>query len=74
MGPSSMRRFLLDRTEDPTGISGTGYVAEGVVFSNGWVGLTWVTPWTSVVFYPSLEHVEHIHGHEGKTVLVFVDD
>jgi hypothetical protein len=35
-----VRRFVLDRVRDETGISGTGVVAEGVLFSTGWVALT----------------------------------
>lgn len=68
-----MRRFYLQRNEDETGISGTGRVAEGVVFTNGWVALTWLTQYTSVVFYPSLMDVQQIHGHQGKTLIVFED-
>jgi hypothetical protein len=68
-----MRRFHLQRNEDATGISGTGRVAEGVVFSNGWCAMTWLTEYTSVVFYPSMKAIEHIHGHGGKTAIVFED-
>ena len=68
-----MRRFSLQRDVDETGISGIGRVAEGVVFSNGWIALTWLTEYTSVVFYPSIVDVEHIHGHNGKTRVVFED-
>lgn len=74
MIPTNMRCFVLNRKEDATGISGTGIVAEGVVFSNGWVALTWLTEFTSVVFYPALEHVEAIHGHGGKTTIEFLDE
>lgn len=69
-----MRTFSLQRVIDETGISGTGRVAEGVVFSNGWVALTWLTQYTSVVFYPGIEHVHAIHGHGGKTQIVFDGD
>lgn len=72
-----MRRFYLDRKEDATGISGTGRVVEGVVFSNGLVALTWFNPriaqWTSVSLYPDMDVVEQIHGHGGKTEIVWVD-
>lgn len=68
-----MRRFYLQRNEDATGISGTGRVAEGVVFSTGWVALTWLTQVNSLVFYPAMANVEHIHGHGGKTAIVWVD-
>jgi hypothetical protein len=67
----NMRTFHLDRSEDHTGTSGTGKVAEGVVFSNGWCALTWLTENTSVVFYPSISVLEAIHGHEGRTRVVY---
>jgi hypothetical protein len=69
-----MRRFHLERRVDETGMSGIGRVAEGCIFSNGWCAMTWLTEHTSVVFYPSLAEVEFIHGHGGKTLIVFEDD
>ena len=69
-----MRRFVLQRDVDETGISGTGIVAEGVVFSNGYVTMAWKTEWTSIVTYPQgIEAVEKIHGHGGKTRIVYQD-
>lgn len=66
-----MRTFVLDRVVDETGISGTGIVAEGVIFSNGWVAMTWLTEVTSVVYYQNIQAVEKIHGHGGKTRIVY---
>ena len=54
-------------------MSGTGKVAEGCQFSNGWCAMTWLTIVTSVVFYQRIEDVEAIHGHHGATTLVFED-
>lgn len=68
-----MRRFHLDRSVDKTGISGVGRVAEGVQFSSGWVVLTWLTEVSSIVFYPSIQNVEHIHGHRGATKVIWED-
>lgn len=68
-----MRRFHLQRDNDATGVSGTGKVAEGVVFSTGWVALTWLTKFTSVVFYTDIESVQQIHGHGGMTQIIFQD-
>lgn len=65
------RPFHLQRSEDATGVSGVGKVAEGVVFSNGWCALTWLTENTSVAFYPSIETLEAIHGHHGNTAVVY---
>jgi hypothetical protein len=66
-----IRTFHLLRLEDESGVSGTGCVAEGAVFSNGWVALMWVSETPSVAFYQSIEAVEAVHGHGGKTRLVF---
>lgn len=69
--PAKARTFALQRDADETGISGTGRVAEGVLFSNGRVALTWLTKHTSVAIYESMTAVEAIHGHGGKTRIVF---
>ena len=68
-----MRRFILARTEDVSGISGTGTVAEGVVFGTGRAVLQWVTRLRSVAVYDSIEDVEAIHGHDGRTAIRWVD-
>lgn len=67
------RRFHLLRIEDATGTSGTGVVAEGVQFTNGFAVLTWLTHYTSVAVYHSVDVLESIHGHEGRTVVVWDD-
>jgi len=36
------RTFVLHRDEDVSGVSGTGVVAEGVVFSDGAVVVRWL--------------------------------
>jgi len=71
-----MRRFVLRRDKDETGVSGTGIVAEGVEFTNGVVVLHWTSEWpTSVVFHDrGIKSVEAIHGHNGNTKIVFLDD
>jgi hypothetical protein len=68
-----LQTFRLERDEDETGISGTGTVAEGVVWSSGEVHIHWVTgEHQSFVHWPKgLESVEKIHGHGGKTRIVF---
>jgi len=71
---SALRAFHLVRDVDETGVSGTGVVAEGVEFSDGVVALRWTSRWpTSVVFHErGLESVEAVHGHGGKTRIVFL--
>ena len=69
-----MRRFYLQRNEDETGVSGTGKVAEGVEFLSGRVSLCWLTDTPSVGIYDSIEDVEIIHGHGGKTIVQWLDE
>ncbi len=73
----SHRRFLLQRDTDVTGVSGTGIVAEGVEFSeDGLVVLRWIGGFpTSVVFHDrGIESVIAVHGHDGATRVVWLDD
>lgn len=70
---SRTRVFTLVRDEDETGVSGTGTIAEGIEFSNGTVALTWLTPMASIVIYNNLKMVEAVHGHNGRTRIVFKD-
>lgn len=67
------RRFSLQRSEDPTGISGTGLVAWGVEFDDGTCVLRWATDTASTAVYASIADVETIHGHEGATQVVWLD-
>jgi len=66
-----MRTFTLQRDEDETGVSGTGKVAEGVQFSNGKCAMSWLSDLTSIAIYNCIEDVIAIHGHEGKTRVVW---
>ena len=70
-GASAVRVFRLERTEDVSGISGTGVVADGVVFPDGVAVLRWRTAGASTAIYDSVEDVERIHGHDGKTRLAW---
>ena len=68
-----MKRFRLIRIEDPTGVSGTGLVAEGVVFTGGKCALHWLTAHQSVAVYDSLQALQEIHLHHGMTRLEWID-
>ncbi len=73
-----MKNFLLQRNEDESGISGTGVVAEGVEFDNGFCVMNWLTMADektglgSICMYPSIKILEKIHGHDGKTVVQYI--
>ncbi len=66
-----MKCFQMRRTEDETGVSGIGIVAEGVEFDNGKVALTWLANplLTSVAVYDRMDDLILIHGHGGKTTI-----
>jgi hypothetical protein len=70
---SQMRRFVLIRVEDLTGVSGTGEVAEGTVFSSGLAVIHWLREPYAMGVYQTLEDVISVHGHEGRTQLQFID-
>lgn len=69
-----MRRFLLVRDIDRTGISGTGVVAEGAASQSGQAVLFWLTRVRSVGFYKNMAELLSIHGHEGATRIEWLDD
>lgn len=68
-----MRRFQLHRDVDVSGVSGTGVVADGVVFPDGTVALRWRGARSSTVVWGSIDDVEAVHGHGGATRLAWVD-
>lgn len=68
-----MKRFLLVRDRDLSGVSGTGVIAEGVLSSVRKVALFWVTKHRSVVLYDSLQEMIAIHGHGGATRIEWQD-
>jgi hypothetical protein len=81
---SKMRRFYLERTVDVSGVSGTGIVAEGVVFvdgvlsaakdlPSGKVVLHWLNKIGSVGIYDSIKDAIAVHGHGGGTAFVWID-
>jgi hypothetical protein len=81
---TEMRRFRLLRHEDESGTSGTGYVAEGIVFSDGSVMLHWYNEQNDSIsttsdgfsFKPGPDGVEdtiEVHGHGGRTQIEWID-
>lgn len=70
-----MRRFVLRRVEDEGGLSGIGDVAWGVLFPDGVVVTRWcVTDVRQTCVWKSLDDVAFVHGHGGKTKIVFLDE
>lgn len=71
---SKLRRFQLHRDKDASGVSGVGLVAEGVEFSSGMVAITWLSQYQVVSVCANLRVVEGVHGHDGDTRVVWLDD
>lgn len=65
-----MRKFYLLRHEDVNGFSGTGVVAEGVIFDDGTGAFTWLTPMKTVTTFWKMADIRKMHGHDGKTEVV----
>lgn len=66
-----MRTFELHRDEDVSGTSGTGRVAQGVEFDDGTTVLRWLTQYRSTAVYFNAADMERIHGHDGRTRVVW---
>lgn len=65
--------FYLYRKEDESKVSGTGFVAEGILFASGKVAISWLSEVTSCTVYDDMVAVNRIHGHGGKTIIAWED-
>ena len=66
--------FEQQRGHDEGGMSGTGKVLEGIVFSDGTVAIHWTTELWSVTFFPNWRTFFDIHtgGHpSNQTIIAF---
>jgi hypothetical protein len=66
-----MQMFELHREEDVSGVSGVGVVAEGVQFHDGTVVIRWFGDDASTVVWPDIASAEKVHGHGGRTRIVW---
>lgn len=67
--------FLMNRNHDESGISGTGIVAEGCVFSNGKCVVTWRSDAPCVTVWDTFEQFKskHIDSHpDNETELIWI--
>lgn len=72
--PGIPRRFALRRDRDPSGVSGVGIVAYGTSYPGGAATLAWCSgPIQSVTVFASVADLERIHGHDGDSVVVWLD-
>lgn len=72
-----MKRFVLERHEDISGVSGTGIIGEGVkseVKNHPMpVVFFWLGDKPTTGLYPNMETLVAIHGHNGSTVVHWID-
>ncbi len=67
------RRFYLQRNVDVTGASGTGRVADGVLWPDGTASVRWRGERPSSVHWDRMEDAEAVHGHGGATTIQWLD-
>lgn len=65
--------FTLVRDADVTGVSGTGIVADGVIWPDGTVSVRWRGERPSIVHWANLDDVKAVHGHNGATQIILTD-
>ncbi|WP_206051011.1 hypothetical protein [Nocardioides speluncae] len=71
---SCVRRFVLDRVIDVSGVSGVGLIAEGVEWSDGTASMRWTGEHRSITLWPGgVPVLEAVHGHGGATKVVYLD-
>ena len=68
------RRFVVERTQDISGVSGIGIVASGVVFPSGKAVMEWLTFHSSMTVFQNVDDITKIHGHGGATTIKFIDE
>lgn len=70
--------FGLERSADPSGVSGTGTVATGVIWPDGRASMLWrgntvpagaPRPVRQLITWEAAEDVELVHGHRGASRL-----
>jgi hypothetical protein len=67
--------FELHRDTDVSGVSGTGKVAEGAIFSDGEAVIHWLGQWPTTTPHPKgIASIRAVHGHGGATRVVLPDD
>lgn len=65
-----MKRFYLLRHEDIHNNSGTGVVAEGIIFGDGTGSYTWLTKHKTVTTFVKVKDVIDLHSHNGRTDMI----
>jgi hypothetical protein len=67
------QRFQLHRDHDVSGVSGTGVVADGVLWPDHSVAIRWRGEHPSTVVWARFDDAYHVHAHGGATRFVWLD-
>lgn len=65
--------FELHRDTDVSGVSGTGKVAEIVIFSDGQAAIHWIGQHPTTTAHPDIQSIKAVHGHDGQSRIVDTD-
>ena len=68
-----MKRFKVNRINDVSGITDTGRICEGCLFSDGKVAIRWLGKFSSSVWWDSLDDCIFIMSHDGNTQFEWID-
>lgn len=70
------RRFVVERPSDSTGVSGTGIVIEGCLFSDGSIAYTWTGELQTWTWAKDLKTFETIvtHKYTNGTHILWIDE
>ncbi|MFJ3923050.1 hypothetical protein [Streptomyces sp. NPDC090022] len=71
---TNSRRFHLLRHADVSGVSGTGIVADGILWPDGTASLRWRGERPSTVHWDRISDAKAVHGHGGATEIVWDDN
>ncbi|GLZ78175.1 hypothetical protein Afil01_29820 [Actinorhabdospora filicis] len=75
-GRSRVARVALYREVDVSRVSGCGVIADGAVWDDGSAVIYWRGTTSGIRQHESFRHwseIEAIHGHGGRTRLVWID-
>jgi len=67
-----IRLGVFLREEDESGVSGTGIVADIIEYPDGWCVAHWRSNMPSTNVYPNVKALSAVHGHGGKTKVVWI--
>lgn len=68
-----LRRFVLDRKVDKTGVSGTGIITKNIEFNNKTYIINWLRHTRSTAIYANIKTLEDIHNHRESNEIKYIN-